>query len=583
MPPYANQVFNYKQKNRRKMISIVLQLALLALISVVLVRTLLITSYHQSLSAEMMTNTDGFIALSYFGVDRNGSPKYISKGELEKQLTALKEQGYETISQQQVIDFYEKGVPLPEKALFLSFEDGRTDSSLYSQAILEKLNYQATMFTYADKMDTKDAKFLKSKHLKPMIDSGYWELGSNGYRLTYINVFNGDGAYLGEIAEHDVPDKTTIEFYNHYLMDFLRDEYLIPKETRQEMTQRIASDYEQMHKIYTNRFTTMPKAYAIMHSNALYNNMHPAVQAVNDEMIKTYFALHFNRDLHAYNSSDGHLYDLNRLQVSPRWPVNHLLMRIKEDAKADIRFETGDAATANKWSIHDGVAQFDDHAIVLTTEPGAEVKAALQTLLPADFTAGFRMKGSVVGRQFASIANEEGEQEIQIVLEKNKLYVYTVELEGAAELLLEQSLDPINWSGEDYAFNKATHYSYTDTQQGSRIDEEEFPSTLHNDRAVTIMLAGDTLQIKVDHKLITDLRMPFTSSRYQLSLGGSSAAQQTAHEQYVDTIYDSIFEDLTICSDDQLIYSVQESLPDAFIRSVSKKSSQIIDFFIKVF
>ena len=70
-------------------------------------------------------NQNGFIALSYFGVDRNGTPKRISKKELDKQLNALYGQGYETISQQDVIDFYTKGKPLPEKALF---EEGKEQS-----------------------------------------------------------------------------------------------------------------------------------------------------------------------------------------------------------------------------------------------------------------------------------------------------------------------------------------------------------------------------------------------------------------------------------------------------------------------
>src|SRR5699024_7775980 len=134
----------------------------------------------------------------------------------------LKEQGFETVSQEQIIDFHEKKVPLPDKALFLSFEDGRNDSSIFSQKALEELNYKATMFTYANKANTKDPKFLKPNHLNSMVKSGYWELGSNGYRLTYINVYDAEGQSLGEIDENDVPDKTKIEYYNHYLMDYLR-------------------------------------------------------------------------------------------------------------------------------------------------------------------------------------------------------------------------------------------------------------------------------------------------------------------------------------------------------------------------
>src|SRR5699024_3052481 len=131
----------------------------------------------EPLSSNQMINNKGYIALSYFGVDRSGSAKYVSKEELNKQLTLLKQQGFETVSQQQLIDFHIENKPLPKKALFLSFEDGRNDSSIFAQKTLEQLNYKATMFTYADKMNSSDSKFLKPNHLRSMTKSGYWELG----------------------------------------------------------------------------------------------------------------------------------------------------------------------------------------------------------------------------------------------------------------------------------------------------------------------------------------------------------------------------------------------------------------------
>ncbi len=81
-----------------------------------------------------------------------------------------------------------EGKALPDKALFLLFEDGRRDTAIFSQKIMEKYNYKATMFTYADKFEKNDPKFLMPKDLLKLVDSSYWELGTNGYRLEYINV-----------------------------------------------------------------------------------------------------------------------------------------------------------------------------------------------------------------------------------------------------------------------------------------------------------------------------------------------------------------------------------------------------------
>ena len=47
-----------------------------------------------------------------------------------------------------------------EKALYLMFEDGRRDTAIFSSPIIEELNYHATMFTYPEKFDRGDTKFL---------------------------------------------------------------------------------------------------------------------------------------------------------------------------------------------------------------------------------------------------------------------------------------------------------------------------------------------------------------------------------------------------------------------------------------
>lgn len=150
-----------------------------------------------------------------------------------------------------------------------------------------------------------------------MKKSGYWELGSNGYRLTYINMYNDKGQSLGVKDENNVPNKTTIEYYNHYLMDFIRNQYMIPSETRQEMEKRIRKDYKLMHDIYEEELGEVPKAYAIMHANSLYNNMDTLVASANNKEIKDIFKMHFNLEQGAYNDADADLYNLSRLQVSP--------------------------------------------------------------------------------------------------------------------------------------------------------------------------------------------------------------------------------------------------------------------------
>ncbi len=133
-----NPALNVKRKNRRKIIKVIGQIILLAVAAVVLVNAVFDLQTYQEPDKSKWRQDKGFIALSYFGVGRSGTSKLVSQDQLDAQLKALHDQGYETISQQDVIDYYEKGAPLPDKALFLSFEDGLNDSALFAQPILEK-------------------------------------------------------------------------------------------------------------------------------------------------------------------------------------------------------------------------------------------------------------------------------------------------------------------------------------------------------------------------------------------------------------------------------------------------------------
>ena len=580
---YRNK-FDHKKKNLDKTIRTILQLIIIALLLMIIIPAIFFIKKYEPLDQSTFTNKDGFIALSYFGVDRNGDTKYVSKDVLEKQLTLLKEQGFETISQQQIIDFYEKGTPLPEKALFLAFEDGRNDSSIFTQPTLEKLNYKATMYTYANKMNDPDTKFIKPNYLKDMENSGFWELGSNGYRLTYINIFNDEGDYLGTIDEKDIPNKTDIEFYNHYLMDYIRDEYMVSKETTAEMENRIANDYELLKQIYLENFNYIPKSYAIMHADALYYNMDQNVEQINDFHIKDKFSIHFNRDKNSFNGMSADLYDLTRLQVAPYWPTNHLFMKIQQDSQLPVEFDTGDSNLAKEWSVKDGVAEFTKEKIIVTTYPSKEATLLYDKKIPKDSEIHFKFQGNVVGKQYVGLNNVDNNNSIQIELENNELTIS--EYVNFKETVLDKfELNEINWNEKDYAFSKATNYDYWDTQKGSRIEENEYPSNILNDRNFNLTLLDNTVQVIVDNNQAfkVDLTNFIASKDLYLSFGGSSISQGTTNEQYRDTIYDAIISNITIKNQNNTYFTNEPTGTDQIVDTVSEFFDETIDFFIETF
>lgn len=242
-----NKKFSAEKKDRNKIIRSTIQGTILLLLLFVVIKALFTFSVYKPYNEDNLSKDakTGFVAVSYFGVDRTGSETLISTEALEKQIKALKDNGYVTITQQDILDYYNSGKKLPEKSLFLLFEDGRRDTAIFAQKILEAYNFKATMLTYADKFAKKDPKFLMPSDLLKLQNSSYWELGTNGYRLEYINVFDKDSKYLGNLnsVEFSKLAPTINRQYNHYLMDFIRDEHGVPIESYEEMKNRINNDY----------------------------------------------------------------------------------------------------------------------------------------------------------------------------------------------------------------------------------------------------------------------------------------------------------------------------------------------------
>ncbi|KMY28335.1 polysaccharide deacetylase [Lysinibacillus xylanilyticus] len=579
-----NGVLNPAKKNRRKVIRSIVQAIIVIFLAIILIRVVFLTEKRVEETASLK-NKDGFIALSYFGVSRGESPKYVSKENLKKQLALLESQGYQTITQQDILDFYQKNKPLPEKALFLSFEDGRTDSSIFAQNIMEDLNYKATMFTYANKMDTRDNKFLKPKDLLLMEKSGYWELGSNGYRLTYINIFNNKGQSLGVIDENNVPNKTTIEYYNHYLMDFIRNQYMIPSETRQEMEKRIQKDYELMEDIYEEELGEVPKAYAIMHANSLYNNMDSLVERANDKQIKDMFKMHFNLELGAYNDADANLYNLSRLQVSPYWSTNHVMMKIRQASKQNVEFEVGDSKRAKEWSVMNGAAEYENNAITITSAPASEGRVILKETLPEQYNINFAFKGNVVGQQSIYLNyDEKNDSYIRVALIDNEIVVSEKLPESSIVEKERFPLNEIKWNEEEYAFNKATVYNYKDTQKGSRIDEEEYPRNLTKTREFNIAVNKEKIKIDVDKVLSKTIQVNPDIQGSQIGFGAMFSKKETSHEQYADDIYDTFIEDILITdSNDRTLFTNQYTNFNKVKHKTMTLINNVVDFFIETF
>ena len=600
--------------------SIIELLILLALLFVVL-KALLVFAIYEPYNKEdksiVSGNDNGFLALSYIGVDREGTETLISTQKLDEQLGALHDLGYVTISQQDIINYYNEGKNLPDKALFLMFEDGRNDTAIYAQSIMEKYNDKATMFTYAEKFRSKDSHFLMPNDLKGLEENGFWEIGSNGYRLSYINVFDRYDRFIGELKSTEYAGMMQYfgRDYTHYLMDYIRDEKDLPIETYSMMKERILGEYSLMKYEYTQGLGKIPCAYTLLHSNTGAFGENDKVSAVNEEGIRDTFAMNFNREGFSINDRESSIYDLTRMQPQSNWYTNHLLMRIKydlpEEKRDDIVFVEGHSSQNKYWAEKKGAVEFKEEKLVLTSEPK---DCGLVKLSDGEYhknlTFSAILCGNKLGYQSVLLrADDEGKSGIEVILYNNVMY-----LKQNGELLKETDLydfDEIpkisieedkrdTLAGEYAALAKnavsdkqSTEYKKLKKQventQVKSVEEgaEEYRPELqlHDlaQRKIEIVLNDDKISVGLDGKALwTDIELD-KSEAGSIFLKSAWTDYEYSQRNIADDVYDAVFEKMSIIDNDKdkKIYSNILEGTNKARQTVSDIWNGIINWFIK--
>lgn len=560
-----NNTFSPKNKDRNKFIRGTIQGIILLALMVIIIRAIFIfTVYEPFNSTQLSENEDnGFIAVSYFGVDNKGDDTLINTERLEEHLKALKDNGYVTITQKDITDYYQNGKKLPEKALFILFEDGRRDTAIFSQKILEEYNLKATMLTYADKFEKEDSKFLTNKQILELIDTSYWELGSNGYRLAYINVFDKNSNYLGELKAVEF-SKLSSEInrnYNHYLMDYIRDQHNISMESYEEMKNRINKDYEDLSSIYLEKVGYIPNLYALMHSNTGQFGTNDKTSEVNEESIKDLFSINFNREGYSLNSVESSIFDLTRIQPQSYWSTNHLLMRIGDDTKNNMDFVVGHEDKAKSFKEIEGKAEFKDNTIILTSMPkGLGTLKLLNSDEYKDFKVSTTLSGNVIGSQSIYLrSNDDKTNSICFQLINNKVNI--IERSGIGKETIF-SLDLNEYEGIAYEVERDIR------EQGNR--------------KIDISLIGNKISVDIDdNNIINDLEV-MNNEKGSIYLESSWGEYGYSQRNIVDDVYDGVFKNFKIYDvNNEVLYDNSLKGINSVIYNTKTLFNNIIGWFIK--
>ena len=553
------------RKDIKKAVRSIGQGIVLITLLIVIIRALCsFNKYTPFVKADIDSVDNGFIAISYFGVDREGSDTLISTKRLEEHLRSLYNQGYVTITQEDIKAYYEKGVTLPEKALYLMFEDGRRDTAIFAQKIMEKYNFKATMMSYAERCSDNQSKFLSIDDLKEIEESTYWELGTNGYRLSYINVYDKEEEFIGELTslEYSKMKNQLGRNYNHYLMDFIRDEDGVPTESRSQMEERITWDYDQIEKIYTEGLGYLPQTYVLMHSNTGAFGNNDKVSQVNGKCLEELFAMNFNREGDCYNVKDTSIYDLTRMQPQSYWYTNHLLMRIKYDTDSDVTFISGEEDMTNQWNVEKGALEYQNEKYIVTSEPKKKGRISLKDVSNLqDFYLHTVLTGNKIGEQTIYLRKDDMlTNYIAVTVKDNFLYI-TESIDGIVsevEMLDLAKVDGIT----------------TDT----KWDIKDLGK-----RELDIYLQGENLTMVIDND-------GYEINQKVSYLGAGGIALQSGWSDYgwsqrnlADDVYDGVFEQFYIMdiAQESTFFEGRYTGFEAVKYEAKKAMNEVINWFIK--
>lgn len=146
------------------------------------------------------TASGDFIALCYHEVERDGSAGLtrtaVTAGDLAAQFAWLQANGYRPVSLQQIIDARQGGAALPDKAVLLTFDDGRKDVYTRVFPLLRLFGYPAVVALVGSWLDIPAGgavdydgtpqprgNFVSWDEVREMQRSGLVEIASHTYDL----------------------------------------------------------------------------------------------------------------------------------------------------------------------------------------------------------------------------------------------------------------------------------------------------------------------------------------------------------------------------------------------------------------
>jgi len=113
----------------------------------------------------------------------------VSPENFALQMKTLHDNGYETVTPDQLRDFYTSKKPLPEKPIMISFDDGRKDQFTIAAPELEKYNFKGVFYIMTVSLGRKH--YMERADVKALASRGHI-IGSHTWDHHRVNKYEGD-------------------------------------------------------------------------------------------------------------------------------------------------------------------------------------------------------------------------------------------------------------------------------------------------------------------------------------------------------------------------------------------------------
>ena len=215
------------------------------------------------------------MALVYHGIGTSSDAEggyVVSAERFGEHLATLQAAGMHVVTAADIAWSLAAGIPLPDRAVMLSFDDGRTDALLFADPLLKQAGMKATMFVISEAAARPGLYYAGWDRLVAAARSGRWDIEAHS-----------DGAHhLQRVAGgEELPALTS----------------LVPGETLAEYQTRVHDDLERNSAAILAHIGQRPVAFAYpfgAHGTERTND--PRIEAILRDEVARRFVVAFHQD-----------------------------------------------------------------------------------------------------------------------------------------------------------------------------------------------------------------------------------------------------------------------------------------------